>query len=91
MIVRRAGRANYPGWIRNVARRSPLGARERDGSKDGRRPQPDVPTRRAGCPTSKPWEGIDMIKTSLDHELFCAAVAIVSAAFITGFIKFLVG
>jgi hypothetical protein len=33
---------------------------------------------------------MDMTKINLDRELFCAALAIASAAFLTGFIKFLV-
>jgi hypothetical protein len=32
-----------------------------------------------------------MIKSNLDTELFCASVAIVGAAFITGMLKYLVG
>jgi hypothetical protein len=32
-----------------------------------------------------------MIKINLDNELLCAALAIVSAAFLTGFLKYLVG
>jgi hypothetical protein len=32
-----------------------------------------------------------MIKINFDNELFCATVAIVSAAFLTGILKYLLG
>jgi hypothetical protein len=32
-----------------------------------------------------------MIKINLDNELLCATVAIVSAAFLTGILKYLLG